>query len=126
MEKRELKNRVKEALELRGMRQSDLVERTGIGKTSINGWYYQRYQPKQKALALMARALNVSEMWLAGCDVPMERPVEQRMADDIVFLVQELRKNPRLKDLSISICSLNADQLTILESMVAEFRKINQ
>ena len=65
----ERKNRIAEALTLRGMKQVELVEKSGIPKSSINNWISQRWQPKQEALYKMAKALDVSEMWLAGYDV---------------------------------------------------------
>ena len=70
----ERKNRLEEALEIRKMKQSDLCRMTGLGNTSVNGWIKNNWQPKKDALYRMARVLDVSEMWLAGYDVPMERP----------------------------------------------------
>lgn len=69
----ERKNRLREALDIRGMKQVELVEKTGIKKSSINNWLAQRWQPKQDAILKMAKALDVSEMWLAGYDCAMER-----------------------------------------------------
>lgn len=65
--------RIKEALELRQMKQADLAEKTGIGKSSISTYISGEYNPKQKNLYKMAKALNVSETWLMGLDVPMTR-----------------------------------------------------
>ena len=53
--------RIQEGLELRGLKQADLVEKTG------------RYTPKQTNIYLIAKALDVNEAWLMGADVPMER-----------------------------------------------------
>lgn len=125
MDNYERKNRIAEALRIRGLKQVELVEKTGIKKSSINNWLAQRWQPKQDAVLKMAQALNVSEMWLAGYDVPMERPVEQVKMDELAKLIHRLRKDERLKNISMSICSLNSDQLSIVENMVAEFNKIN-
>lgn len=125
MDNYERKNRIAEALRIRGLKQVELVEKTGIKKSSINNWLAQRWQPKQDAVLKMAQALNVSEMWLAGYDVPMERPVEQIKMDELAKLIHRLRKDERLKNISMSICSLNSDQLSIVENMVAEFNKIN-
>lgn len=66
-------NRIKEAMELRGMKQVDLVSLTGIGKSSISTYLSGEYEPKQKNIYKIAKALNVSEAWLMGEDVPMER-----------------------------------------------------
>lgn len=65
--------RIKQALELRGMKQADLVEATGIGKSAISQYLSGKYVPKQTATHLIAKALNVSEAWLMGYDVPIER-----------------------------------------------------
>ena len=65
--------RIKEALELRDMKQSDLVSATGIGKSSISTYLSGDYEPKQKNIYKIAQALNVSEAWLMGFDVPISR-----------------------------------------------------
>lgn len=59
-------SRLKEALELRGMRQADLVRKTGIGKSAISQYLSGKVLPKQDKLYLLARALQVSEDWLLG------------------------------------------------------------
>lgn len=118
-------NRIAEALSIRGWKQVDLVERTGISKSSINGWVKQNWQPKQKPLAKMAKVLDVSEMWLAGYDVPMERPEIQKKNDELVQLINEVRKSEDLQHLFSSICSLNGDQRKTIETMVNELSKLN-
>ena len=65
--------RLREALDLRGMRQSDLAAATGIGKSSISTYLSGDYLPKQRNIYKMASALDVNEAWLMGLDVPMER-----------------------------------------------------
>lgn len=65
--------RFKKALEVRSMKQSDIVEKTGIGKSAISQYFSGKYEPKQKALYLLAQALDVDEAWLMGYDVPMEK-----------------------------------------------------
>lgn len=121
----ERKNRIEKALAIRGWKQVDLVEKTGISKGSINHWIKQRYQPKQKPLMKMAKALDVSEMWLAGYDVPMERPVAQKKNDELVQLIYEIKEDEDLKDLFSSICSLSGEQRKTIESMVNELSKVN-
>lgn len=65
--------RIKEGLEARNMKQSDLAEKTKISKGALSSYITGRYIPKQNNIYLIARALNVSEAWLMGHDVPMER-----------------------------------------------------
>lgn len=118
-------NRIREALALRNMKQVELCEKTGIKKSSINNWLAQRWQPKQDAIMKMSKVLDVSEMWLAGYDVPMERPVEQKKSDELAQLIHSIRKDDDLKNLFLSICSLNDDQRKTIESLVNELSKIN-
>lgn len=84
-------DRLKEALRLRNMKQAELAELTGISKQSINCYVSGRYEPKQEALYKMGRALDVAEMWLAGYDIPMERPKEQKNNDALSDIVVMLR-----------------------------------
>ena len=65
--------RLKRALSLRNMKQIELVEKTQIGKSAISQYIAGKVVPKQDKIYLMAKALNVSEAWLMGHDVPMER-----------------------------------------------------
>lgn len=65
--------RLKAAMDLRGKKQIDLVRETGIDKGSISHYVSGRYEPKQEAVGKLSAALDVSEMWLWGYDVPMER-----------------------------------------------------
>ena len=121
----EKRNRIREALQIRNMKQVELSEKTGIAKGTINNWLNQRYQPKQKSLLSLAKVLDVSEMWLAGFDVPMERPVAQKKSDELAQLIHSMRKDEDLKNLFISICSLTGEQRKTIESLVNELSKIN-
>ena len=118
-------NRIAEALSIKGWKQVDLVERTGIPKASINAWVKQNWQPKQKSLIKMAQVLDVSEMWLAGYDVPMERPEAQKKNDELIQLISEIRKSEDLQHLFSSICNLTGDQRKTIETMVNELNKLN-
>ena len=63
--------RLKKAMELRGMRQVELSEKTGIGKSSLSVYMSGDYKPKQSNLYKLAKALDVNPAWLMGEDVPM-------------------------------------------------------
>lgn len=119
----EAKNRIKEALAYRNMKQTELADSTGISKGTINNWIKQKYQPKQKSLLIMARVLNVSEMWLAGYDVQKERPMEQVKVDELASFVHRLRKDEELLILCKKIADLPSEQFEGVEKMVELFRK---
>lgn len=64
--------RLRYAMKLRNMKQVDLVEKTGIGKSSISTYLSGEYFPKQTNTYKLAEALRVNPSWLMGNDVPME------------------------------------------------------
>lgn len=65
-------NRIKQALVLRHMKQSDLCNLAKIPKSSLSLYLSGAYEPKQDRVYAMARVLGVSEAWLMGYDVPMD------------------------------------------------------
>lgn len=65
--------RLREGLDLRGMKQIELATRSGISKYSIAHYLKGDWEGKQDAVYELARAPNVSEAWLMGYDVPAER-----------------------------------------------------
>lgn len=64
--------RFKEALRMRGRTQADICHITGIGKSAISQYMKGSFVPKQQRVYAIAKALNVSESWLMGYDVPPE------------------------------------------------------
>lgn len=91
MKKAETKDRIKEALEIRDMKQSELVERTGIDKGQMSSYISGKYKPKQKNLHLMAKVLSVDEAWLMGYDVPMEGCIHGSSEPDFPEIMQYYR-----------------------------------
>lgn len=65
--------RIREGMELRNLKQSDLVEKTGISKGALSSYISGRYEPKQNNIYRIAKALSVNEAWLMGVDVSMEK-----------------------------------------------------
>ena len=82
--------RLTERMDELDFRQADLAEKTGLSKSRISHYINGRYEAKQEALYLIAKALDVNEAWLMGHDVPKERnitesdlSVEVRLLDQI-------------------------------------------
>lgn len=65
--------RIEKALDIRKMKQSELCKRANVPKSSLSLYLSGAYEPKQDRIYAMAEALNVSDLWLGGYDVPMER-----------------------------------------------------
>jgi transcriptional regulator with XRE-family HTH domain len=55
--------------------QADLARATGISKQQISQYARGDFTARSKRLFALAKALNVSERWLAGYDAPKERAV---------------------------------------------------
>ena len=70
--------RIATALSIRSMKQAELCERTKIPKSAISQYISGAFEPKQDRIYLIANALNVSEAWLMGYDVPMEREINKK------------------------------------------------
>lgn len=71
-------NRLRKAMNISGKTQADLARETGIGKSNLSRYISGKFDPKSDTVYKLATALNVSEMWLWGCDVPMERPADTK------------------------------------------------
>lgn len=124
--------RIKEALELRGMKQIDLVEKTKISKGALSSYISGNYIPKQKNIYLIAKALNVSESWLMGLDVPMERNSSPSSDQAFLTYLSSLGYNlyrddpehkPFMSSESISSCKLEYDTLDSLKLQIDSFTK---
>lgn len=66
-------NRLRAGLAQLTMTQSELAKLSGVSKSSISRYLSGAWEAKQDAVYMLAHALNVSEAWLMGYDVPMER-----------------------------------------------------
>ena len=93
-----LKNRLAKALALRGMKQVELSRLTSIDSGTINNYLSGKYEPKQNRLEIIAKALDVSPVWLMGFDVPMERekktPEKLELSEGEEMLLELFRRVP--------------------------------
>ena len=81
-------NRLSLALSIRKMKQSDLCSLTGIPKSAISQYIKGSFEPKQERVYIISKALDVSEAWLMGYDVPMERQEEKSVSPDKLALTE--------------------------------------
>lgn len=92
--------RIKIALTIKGMKQSDLCRLTKIPKSALSQYISGAFEPKQDRIYLMAQALNVNETWLMGLDVPMERqakknsPSESNLTEEEKIILDLFRRVP--------------------------------
>lgn len=118
-----LQDRLREALNIRGIRAIELGRRTDIPKGAISYYLLGKSSPKADRLHIMAQALNVNEAWLLGYDVPMERTIEQKKNDNIVRIVAQMRKESDFFDIVSLLSELPAEQYAIVKSMILALGK---
>lgn len=99
--------RIRKALSIRNMTQTELCAKTKISKSSLSEWLSGKHEPKQDKLFLLAQALNVDPVWLWGHDVPMEKtaqpeqkkipPTEDNLSEGEKLVVELFRQIPEDK-----------------------------
>ena len=73
MKTSDFRSRLKDAMNIRGLKAVDLVESTGFTKSKISQHINGVYEPKPDALFTLAKALDVDAGWLMGYDCPMDK-----------------------------------------------------
>jgi transcriptional regulator with XRE-family HTH domain len=119
--KTELKDRLREALEARGLRAVDIVDRTGIPKVTISYYLSGKTTPRSDKLYLIAQALDVSEAWLLGYDVPMARTDDQKRNDQLAKLIVKLRTDENFYNTVLKLSNLTENQYKGFEQLIAAF-----
>lgn len=115
--------RLEEALKLTGMKQADLVRLTGLDKGSISHYIRGKYEPKSRAIRKLAIALNVSEMWLWGYDVPSERTAFQKKNERMVVIMTRMRTDSEFFNLIETLSQLNPEQYDSIKQLINAFNK---
>ena len=83
--------RLRKALSVRNMTQTELCEKAKISKSSLSEYLKGLYEPKQDKVFILSQALNVDPVWLMGYDVPMEKreqPEAKKDSPDKVELTE--------------------------------------
>ena len=117
----ELKDRLKEALELRQMRAVDLTEKAGVPKSAVSFYLAGKSKPKADRLYKIAQALDISEAWLLGYDVPMARSAESKKNDQLARLVVKLRTDNDFYNTVAKLAELNEKQYRGVQQLIAAF-----
>lgn len=125
--------RLKEAMNVKRMKQVELSEKTGIGKSSISHYINGTHSPTTDRIYLIAKALNVSEAWLLGYDVPMtteeKKEKDKKEFLDYLNLEVNLTKSENKKRL-ISVLEKYVEKLDVedLERLGAfvDYQKIKK
>lgn len=115
--------RLREAMTLRGVRAVDLSEKTGIPKGAISYYMAGKSRPKADRLYTIAQALNVSEAWLLGYDVPMTRTDSQKKNDQLAKLIVRLRTDEDFLGTVATLASLSESKYRGIEQLIAALKE---
>lgn len=118
MEKTELKDRLVEAMKIRGMTSTELVEKTGIPNTTISYYRNGKTVPRADNLYRIAEALNVSEAWLLGYDVPMGRSDAQKKNDQLAQLIVRMRTDAEFFEAVVALDKLSGSKYDMARQLL--------
>ena len=76
-----ISERLQIAMDKRKIKQIDLARVADVNQGALSRYLKGSYEPKSATIYKLALALDVSDMWLEGYDVPMERSKEQKEID---------------------------------------------
>lgn len=119
--KKEFKDRLKQAMDYQNVKAVDLCERGNIPKSAMSYYTSGRSEPKNDRLYTIAKLLDVSEAWLLGYDVPMERSSDQNMLDELSGLNERIKKDPEFRKVIFKINHLNSEQLEAVNNLLSAF-----
>ena len=94
--KEDFKTRIIELMEIRGLTQSELSQRTGITQSSLSDYIKGKYKPKQDKIDLIARALDVSPSYLMGWEETLKSWDEKYNVEKLVNEVNRIEKGVRI------------------------------
>lgn len=122
--KAELKNRLQYALNINEKKAVDLVRDLKIPKSAVSQYLSGKSQNMDsERLYIIAKYLNVSEAWLLGYDVPMERK-EQKKDDTNEGTAIENELSENMKSLIEFAKSVPEDKaeliLRVMKSILAD------
>lgn len=76
-----ISERLQIAMDKRKIKQIDLARVADVNQGALSRYIKGSYEPKSATIYKLALALDVSDMWLEGYDVPMERSRKQKEID---------------------------------------------
>ena len=98
MKKHTTSQRLKEIITLRNLKQVDILKAAEpyckkyglqLTKSDLSQYVSGKVEPGQDKLTLIGLALNISEAWLMGYEVPMERDIKNK-ADTSNLNIEQL------------------------------------
>lgn len=86
--------RIKEIMQMYGIKQSDFCNRTGLNKSIVSLYVSGKREPAQDNIFIISKAFNVDPAWLMGYDVPMSNKISVENAQ----LISKIRNDVELTE----------------------------
>jgi len=129
--------RLKNIMEERNLKQVDIInlchpycEKYGVklDKNYLSQYVSGKVEPSQRTLSILGMALDISEAWLMGYDVPKERnSIYQYNESPVLYAVHESGSNysELAEKFLMKKLSDNIDFESIDFKLLTEFKKLN-
>lgn len=99
MKRESTSTRLKQLMKIKKLRQADIVEKTGLGKSAISQYVSGKITPKQDKIYIIANAYNISPSWLMGYDIPMEKLAQKKETSPTLNALDERDIQKRLQEI---------------------------
>ena len=118
--------RLRQALEMRGMSQADLIRQAQpyceerklkLTKSDVSQFLSGKVIPSQWKISIMAHALHVNEAWLWGFDAPIDPPAPgaaeagEDDQDDVMEIREALRRDPNMRILFSAAAKVSPEHI---------------
>ncbi len=121
--KTDFKHRLKEIMDIKGLKSADVCKDTGIAKSTYSQYLSGRNEAKADRVHQLAIYFDVCEPWLMGYDVPMQRDERQKKNDQLVELVVRLRSDEKFARSVAMLAELSPTQYATIDQLLVEFTK---
>lgn len=125
--------RIKQIMEERNLRQSDIVRlcqpyseqyNVRLGKNDLSQYLSQKAEPGQRKLFVLAKALNVNPTWLMGLKAPKEPKEEKEKKNDaITDIILRLRSDDDFREVVTNIYVLPSEQFEAVKTFLSAFKQ---
>lgn len=124
MKKESTATRLQQIMKERQLRQVDILEKckpfckkfdVKLGRNDLSQYVNGKVEPGQDKLTVLGMALNVSEAWLMGFDVPMERTTSTKEESPKIMQYYD-----QLNDIGKHEATKRVEELTLVPRYVKE------
>lgn len=107
--------RLREFMDIFGLKQQDIINKTGISSSCLSSYLSGKRSPKSDKIGIIAEAYNVSPTWLMGYDVPMR----DNVVNDAILDAKIIKDN-EVREMLVKYYSLSPEKQSLIRNIVKE------